>query len=143
MAAIETAGVQGGDELLAIASDRIRRRAVSGRHHVACALMTSTGAIFEGLHLSARTGVGSICAEAVAIGQSQILGTTSVARIVSVRATFQQPGETEVVPPCGACRERILDFGPEALVLTPLRDELRWTPIQALLPTPFRRNRCR
>ena len=44
-----------------------------------------------------------------------------------------------VVPPCGACRELIVDYDPDALVIVPGPLAPLKMPARALLPLPYRR----
>ena len=43
-----------------------------------------------------------------------------------------------VVPPCGACRENLLDYDAEAFVIVETGSGLRKLPVRALLPMPYR-----
>jgi cytidine deaminase len=47
--------------------------------------------------------------------------------------------ELAVVPPCGACREMILDHWPAALVIVQDAGVLVKRPVPGLLPVPYRR----
>ncbi len=117
----------------------ILKRAEYGRHHVACAIKTTDGQIFLGLHLSANIGVGSICAEMAAIAEAQKFEYKLIEKIVAVRHTFQSEKSIEVVSPCGQCRQFILEYGPEAMVIVNTTKGLVLTRIQDLLPLPFYR----
>jgi cytidine deaminase len=44
-----------------------------------------------------------------------------------------------VVSPCGACREMITDYAPDALVIVPGPIGPVKVPVRALLPVPYRR----
>ena len=128
-------------ELVEAASSLIVRRAEYGQHHVASALRTVSGKQFLGLHLSANFGVGSICAEAAAIAEALKQEACEIDRIVSVRHTFAPGQATEVVPPCGRCRELIFEHGPNAFVIVSVTSTLVLVSIAQLLPLPFRRMR--
>jgi len=41
-------------------------------------------------------------------------------------------------PPCGACRQVLREFGPEARVTFPLKGEVQTATVLELLPLPFR-----
>jgi cytidine deaminase len=46
-----------------------------------------------------------------------------------------------VVSPCGACRELIFDYDPNARVIVPSADSAAVVPIAELLPNKYRRGR--
>lgn len=120
----------------------VLRRGEYGRHHVACALRTMDGRLVLGLHISANVGVGSICAESAAIAESLKARQTEIAKIVAIRRTFISQPATEIVPPCGRCRELIYEYGPNAGVILPAPiNEFKVLPITDLLPMPFHRQR--
>jgi cytidine deaminase len=99
------------------------------------------GRIWTGIHLGTTVGRMSICAEPIALARALLEGNGTVDTIVAVR--HPKPEETDrelaVVSPCGACRELILDYWPEALVILKHNSELLKLPICALLPSPYRR----
>ena len=87
-----------------------------------------------------------ICAEAIALGRAILEGDGTVACAVAVR--HHKPHEAvqdlAVVPPCGACREMMMDFDPDAEVIVPGRSGLMPSglmrvPVRALLPLPYQR----
>ncbi len=123
------------------AQSLILRRGEFGKHHISSAVMTSDGEVYFGLHLSANIGVGSVCAEAVAIGCSQLEHHREIERLVSLRCMFDLDGTAEVVPPCGACRQLLLEYGPDSSVILPGVDGLGLVLASELLPLPFVRRR--
>ena len=110
-------------------------------HTIAAAIRGQDGRIWTGVHLGATVGRLSICAEAIALGRAVLEGDGSIATAVAVR--HPKPDETDralaVVSPCGACREMILDYSPDALVIMPAPDGLVKLPVRALLVLPYRR----
>lgn len=110
-------------------------------HTVGAALRGRDGRIWTGVHLGATVGRLSICAEAVALGRVVMDGDGTIECAVAVR--HPKPDETvreiAVVSPCGACRENLLDFDPEAIVIVPTADGLRRVPVRSLLPLPYQR----
>ena len=110
-------------------------------HMVAAALRGRDGRIWTGLHLGATVGRLQVCAEAVALGRAVLEGDGGIAVAVAVR--HPKPEEEDrsiaVVAPCGACREMITDYAPDALVIVPgLMGPVK-LPVRALLPLPYRR----
>ncbi len=126
------------EELIAAA------RAVMARHYrpfwhtVAAAVRGRDGRIWTGLHLGATVGRLQVCAESVALGRAILEGDGSIATAVAVRhpKTDEEAREIAVVSPCGACREMIFDYAPDAFVIVPGPVKL---PVRALLPVPYRR----
>ena len=110
-------------------------------HTVGAALRGRDGRIWTGVHLGATVGRLSICAEAIALGRAVMDGDGTVETAVAVR--HPKPEETvreiAVVPPCGACRENLLDFDPECWVIVPTAEGLRRVPVRSLLPLPYQR----
>jgi cytidine deaminase len=125
-------------ELVAAATEVMVRHYKTFWHTVAAAIRSRDGRIWTGLHIGATVGRLAICAEAVALGRALLEGDGTIATAVAVR--HPKPEETDrelaVVSPCGACREMILDYSPDALVILP--GKLK-RPIRDLLPLPYRR----
>ena len=110
-------------------------------HMVAAALRGRDGRVWTGVHLGTTVGRLSACAEAVAVGRAILEGDGTIATVVAVR--HPKPDEDDrsvaVVPPCGACRELIVDYDPDALVIVPGPLAPLKLPARALLPLPYRR----
>jgi len=121
-------------ELVVAALALLRERAEPGRHEVAAALRTKSGAVHRGLHLESSIGRASICAEGAAIAAAAAAGDTEIETIVAVLDTGDG---WRVVTPCGLCRELISDYSPEATVIdydASLDEPVRPVPVTALLP---------
>ena len=110
-------------------------------HTVGAALRTRAGDVFTGVHLGATVGRLSVCAEAVALGRAVMDGDGTVECAVAVRHPKAEEVRQEiaVVPPCGACREMLVDFDPAAEVIVPMPAGLRRLPVRLLLPYPYQR----
>ena len=110
-------------------------------HTVAAALRGRDGRIWTGLHLGATVGRLSICAEAVALGRAIMDGDGTIECAVAVR--HPKPEESvrdiAVVPPCGACRENILDYDRNAALIVSTPAGLRRVAVRNLLPLPYQR----
>jgi cytidine deaminase len=110
-------------------------RARLGRHEVAAALRTRSGAVHTGLHVESSIGRASICAEGVAIGAAAVAADTEIDTIVAVLRT--EDGGWRVVTPCGLCRELIGDYAPTARVIdydARRADSVQVVPVDSLLP---------
>ena len=103
-------------------------------HTVAAAIRSRDGRVWTGLHLGTTVGRLSVCAEPMAFGRAMLDGDGTIATIVAVR--HPKPDETDrelaVVSPCGACREMLLDFGPEAMVILKGPEGLLKLPVRVL-----------
>ncbi len=110
-------------------------------HTVGAALRTRSGTVFTGVHLGATVGRLSVCAEAIALGRAVLEGDGSIECAVAVRHPKAEElwQEIAVVPPCGACREMITDFDPQAQVIVPTSQGLQRVAVRILLPHPYQR----
>jgi cytidine deaminase len=107
-------------------------------HTVAAALRSRDGRIWTGVHLGATVGRLQVCAEAVALGRAVLEGDGTITTAVAVRhpKPDEEDREIAVVSPCGACREMITDYAPDAFIIVPGPLKL---PVRTLLPVPYRR----
>ncbi len=110
-------------------------------HTVSAALRGRDGRIWTGMHLGATVGRLSVCAEAIALGRAIMDGDGTIATAVALRHPKPEEDDREValVSPCGACREMITDYAPNALVIVPGMGGIAKRPISRLLPSPYRR----
>ncbi len=100
-----------------------------------------TAGFGPGLHIGATVGRLSVCAEAVAFGRALLDGDGTIQTAVAVRhpKPEEEDRELAVVPPCGACREMILDHAPGAMIIVKDANVLIKLPIRTLLTIPYRR----
>ena len=110
-------------------------------HTVAAALRSRDGRVWTGIHLGATVGRLSVCAEAVALGRAVMDGDGTIECAVAVRhpKPDESSQEIAIVSPCGACRENLIDFDPEAMVIIDVGVGLVKVPVRTLLPFPYRR----
>ena len=84
------------------------------RFQVGAAVLTDRGEIFSGCNVENASFGLTICAERNAIFQAVArAGTPLVIRAVIVFTPTSEP-----TPPCGACRQVINEFGPDAEVVS-------------------------
>ena len=123
------------DQLFAAA-----RRAMKNAHapyskfKVGAALLTTKGRIFAGCNVENASYGMTNCAERTAI-------LTAVAQLgpkMEIRAIAVTNNRNAPCSPCGACRQVIYEFGPEAVVFFRGASGLKQMPITALLPEGFR-----
>ena len=92
---------------------------------VAAALVTDQGNVYRGICIDTACSMG-FCAEHAAIAAMLTAGESQVAQIVAVN------WDKSVLPPCGRCREFLLQLGnPETQVLVA---EDTAVPVKDLLP---------
>ena len=92
---------------------------------VAAALVTDQGNVYRGICIDTSCSMG-FCAEHAAIAAMLTAGEDKVAQIVAVN------WDKTVLPPCGRCREFLLQLGnPETQVLVA---EDTAVPVKELLP---------
>lgn len=115
--------------LIEAARETLRKRYRPARHTVAAAVRCASGRIYAGINVEA-CGYGP-CAEPIAIGAAFTQGDWDLRTIVAVcRRTEDMP----VLSPCGNCRQLILDYAPEAMVIFSQGGQVRKTQARNLLP---------
>jgi cytidine deaminase len=126
----------GDDTVRAIitAATALVDRATDGdRHTVAAATLTASGEIVTGLNLYHFTG--GPCAELVAFANVAAAG--AVPRVIVAVGSHGRG----VIPPCGRCRQVMLDYWPGIDVVMPADATTGWrlVPIGDLLPGRYER----
>ncbi|PYC77410.1 cytidine deaminase [Streptomyces tateyamensis] len=117
-------------ELVQAAAEVARTRCRGDNHTMAAAARASDGRIVTGVNAYHFTG--GPCAELVVIGAAAAQGVYELATMVAV-------GDRErgVVPPCGRCRQALLDYFPGLTVIVGAGGRLRQVPIAELLPETY------
>ncbi|MFI9640588.1 cytidine deaminase family protein [Micromonospora sp. NPDC051925] len=105
-------------------------RCRSDNHTVAAAARTADGRVFTGVNLAHFTG--GPCAEVVALGAAATQGAGELEAIVAVGDRGRG-----VLPPCGRCRQVLLDYHPSIQVILGPMDALRRLPVTDLLPETY------
>src|SRR5256885_4103968 len=109
-------------ELIAAASEAIKRSYRNDWQEVGAALRTRDGRIYTGVNLDAYLGRMAVCAEAVALGRAVTeRGESGIETIVAVR--HPQPLEADrsirLVPPRGRRPQLLLGYHPQPPVHLP------------------------
>ncbi|MEU4387509.1 ASCH domain-containing protein [Promicromonospora sp. NPDC023805] len=117
--------------LLDAALDTASRLPVDGTYlnTVASAVMDVHGDIYTGVNVYHFTG--GPCAELVTLGVAVAAGAGPIALIVA--AGDEDRG---LMPPCGRCRQVLLDQQPDCRVIVPDGDDATSVPARELLPYP-------
>lgn len=82
-------------------------------HCVGTALRTQSDVIFVGINMD---GIISVCGEQVAISNAYVAGDKEIKTIVSVGV--RKDGSTQVITPCGTCRQFFVEYAPHAEIIT-------------------------
>ncbi len=121
------------DSLVAAArAARARSFAPFSHFQVGAALETAEGQIIPGCNVESASYGLTMCAERVAIFRGVSEGYRNFTRVAIVT-------DTEVpTPPCGACRQILWEFAPDAeVILANLTGKLRRYTMRELLPHGF------
>ena len=101
---------------------------------VGAAILTELGEVFTGCNVENASYGLTMCAERTAIFSAV---AHSGAENVRIRAIAVTTPEDVACSPCGACRQVIWEFGPNAVVLFRSQEGWKETPIRDLLPEGF------
>ncbi|BBC33437.1 hypothetical protein SGFS_047310 [Streptomyces graminofaciens] len=117
-------------ELIEAAAEVARTRCRGDNHTMAAAARTRDGRIVTALNVYHFTG--GPCAELTLIGTAATQGAYDLRTIVAV-------GDRDrgVVPPCGRCRQVLLDYFPTLRVIVGTPDGPRAVPVTDLLPASY------
>lgn len=100
---------------------------------VACCIATDKDILFTGVNVENAAYGLTLCAEASAICQMITAGKRNIKSMVIMN------NQNTLCPPCGACRQRIHEFGkPDTIIyLTDQEKVLHTTTLNELLPLAF------
>lgn len=126
------------EALIAAATGVLLRHYRQFWHTVAAAIRSRDGRIWTGIHLGTTVGRMSVCAEPIALGRALLEGDGTAETIVALRhpKPEERGGVIEIVPPCAACRELLMDHAPDCAVIVPGPQRVS---ARTLLPLPYRR----
>jgi cytidine deaminase len=125
-------------------ADRLQDAAWQAREHAWCqysgfavgaALEADDGRCFVGCNVENASYGLTVCAERAAVSAAIAAGARRFRRIVVV-AELEPP-----VPPCGACRQVLMEFAPDLLVESANRTTRRTWQLRELLPDAFTASR--
>ncbi len=103
--------------------------------YVGAALLTSEGEIVSGCNVENVSYGLTNCAERTAVFRAIAEGKLS--KGVSIQAIAIVNREHQSCSPCGACRQVLTEFGPNAVVLYESEGTRKKTTVSALLPESF------
>ena len=126
------------DRLLA-AAEQVSERAYApfSKFFVGCAILTSDGKTYVGCNVENSSFGLTNCAERTAIFTA--IADKIDGRKLDIQAVAVVNRDGVPCAPCGACRQVIFEFGPNAVVIYRGKDgQPVQTPITELLPVGFR-----
>ncbi|MEQ1693988.1 MAG: cytidine deaminase [Gemmatimonas sp.] len=99
---------------------------------VGAALVADDGRVFTGCNVENASYPAGMCAERVALGAAIAAGARRFTRVV-ITSTADEP-----TPPCGICRQALVEFAPDldVVAIAPDGRASRWS-LAELLPAPF------
>jgi len=103
------------------------------RVRVGACVLTARGHAYIGVNVENASLGLTLCAERAAIAAALAAEGPGM-QIRAIAVASDRPGPC---PPCGACRQVIFEFGPDALVIFPGDAGLLEIPITELLPYAF------
>lgn len=122
------------DRLVQAAREAVHRAyAPYSRLRVGAAVLTSRGGIYRGVNVENASYGLTLCAERAAICAA-VAQEGPEMRLKALAVVSGRPGPC---PPCGACRQVIFEFGPDATVIFQGQDGLEEDLIARLLPRAF------
>jgi cytidine deaminase len=100
--------------------------------HVGAALLGTDGSITEACNVENAAFPSGTCAERAALAGAVARGVRSF-RAIAIATSAEQP-----TPPCGMCRQALIEFSPELEIISVTRNggEARWK-LSDLLPHAF------
>lgn len=102
------------------------------RFKVGAAIRTRDGRIYTGCNVENASFSLTLCAERTAIFKAISEGAREFSQVVIVTDA------AKLTPPCGACRQVLWEFAPDAeVILANVRGRTRRLKMAALLPSPF------
>lgn len=119
-------------ELIKRASEVIKKNYdnIKFNHTVGAAVRCKNGNIYTGVNIYSMHGA---CAELIAIGAAITNGEREFECIVALRG---ENGD-EILPPCGNCRQVLIDYMPSFKVIVNDKSELRKVAVTELVPFTY------
>ncbi len=118
-------------ELAVSAKDKAK--ANYSNFHVGAALLTKNGKVYQGANIENSSYSLTICAERTAVFQA-VLEDENEFEAIAIASDAEQ-----FCPPCGACRQVLLDLcGPElSVVMIDQKKNLKTIKLKELIPFSF------
>lgn len=104
--------------------------------HVGAALLANDGNIYRGANIENASYGLTLCAERAAVAAA--LQTVTQDRENMVEAIYIVNTKLPAIPPCGACRQVLYEFGHSGIIFFDGQDGVKKSSIEKLLPEAFR-----
>lgn len=132
------------DEALAqIAREaRLRAYAPYSRFLVGAALLSQKGKVYTGCNVENASYGLTVCAERSAVFRAVGEGEREFVKIAVVGGSQGVPEheQREIISPCGACRQVLVEFSPDIeVIMSNLKGEIKVLKLTELLPYAFHR----
>lgn len=123
-------------KLVEAAREVIRKNfdAVDERHTVGAAILCSSGKIYTAVNVYANCGFGP-CADSVCLGTAISTGEREFVTFAGVGGPNRNFG---ILPPCGNCRQLLLEYGPNLQIVISNEQGLHKISISDLLPFAYK-----
>jgi len=99
---------------------------------VGAAILTEDGEVYTGVNVENASFGLTVCAERVALFKAVSDGKRSF-KAIAVVADTEEP-----VPPCGACRQVLSEFGDMEVIMANLKGDVKIARLRDLLPDSFK-----
>ncbi|MCD6268165.1 MAG: cytidine deaminase [Thermotogaceae bacterium] len=99
---------------------------------VGAAILTEDGEVYTGVNVENASFGLTVCAERVALFKAVSDGKRSF-KAIAVVADTEEP-----VPPCGACRQVLSEFGDMKVIMANLKGDVKIARLGDLLPDSFK-----
>ena len=122
--------------LIKLREARDRALAPYSKFSVGAVIVSKQGNIYSGHNIESSSYSLTICAERVALFKALSEGEREFAKI------YILANNDEFCPPCGACRQVLMDYAPDIeVVLVNTNGEQKTFRLASLLPEAFTKNR--
>lgn len=120
-------------ELIEQAKEALQNAYVPYSHfRVGAALLSKNGTVFKGCNIENASYGATCCAERTAVFKAVSEGVKEFEKIAIVSDS------NKLTPPCGICRQVLLEFMPEGVVLLENeKGEIKTYTVKELLPVGF------
>ncbi len=121
---------------------RLRAYAPYSRFLVGAALLSQKGKVYTGCNVENASYGLTVCAERSAVLRAVGEGEQEFLKIAVVGGSQGIPEheQREIISPCGACRQVLVEFSPDIeVIMSNLKGEIKALKLRELLPHAFSR----
>lgn len=123
------------EERLFLEAEKASKKAVSSysKFKVGAALLAESGKIYTAFNIENPSLMLTMCAERIALYKAITEGESRIKAIAIVS------DKGDYCYPCGACRQALFEFAPEAEIFLKSKNGIKKYSIKELLPEAFRK----